>query len=128
MPENISDLYNQEGNKRTPGDDVGFFESALAGVATGLWNIPKGVFSLGATIFDLIGDTNTAKDVEKWFDDINPWDDEAEARTIGKITQALSQIAIPAGIGFKVGSTAAKAWQARTAADLAKKAVASKRA
>ena len=24
-------------------DKVGFFESALAGVATGLWNIPKGV-------------------------------------------------------------------------------------
>ena len=26
-------------------EEVGFFESALAGVATGLWNIPK-VFSL----------------------------------------------------------------------------------
>ena len=29
MPELVSDLYNQEGNKRSPGDDVGFFESAL---------------------------------------------------------------------------------------------------
>ena len=128
MPKTLEEFYGSQGQTKKKDEDVGFFESALAGVATGLWNIPKGVFSLGATIFDLIGDTNTAKDVEKWFDDINPWDDEAEARTIGKITQALSQIAIPAGIGFKVGSTAAKAWQARTAADLAKKAVAARRA
>ena len=115
-------------DKRKKDEDVGFFESALAGVATGLWNIPKGVFSLGATLFDLVADANTAKGVEKWFDDVNPWDDEAEARTVGKITSAIAQIALPAGYGFKVGSSAAKAWQARTAADLAKKAVAAKRA
>ena len=53
-------------------EDVGFFESALAGVATGLWNIPKGFVSLGAELYDLAGDTDTAKDVEKWFDDVNP--------------------------------------------------------
>ena len=72
MPESVSDLYSQEGSRRKPGDDVGFFESALAGVATGLWNIPKGVFSFGAELYDLIGDTNTAKEVEDWFDDVNP--------------------------------------------------------
>ena len=100
MPKSLEEFYGSQGQSKKKDEDVGLFESALAGVATGLWNIPKGVFSLGATIFDLIGDTNTAKDVEKWFDDINPWDDEAEARTIGKITQAISQIAIPAGYGF----------------------------
>jgi len=103
-------------------EDVGFFESALAGVATGLWNIPKGFVSLGAEIYDLIGDTDTAKDVEKWFDDVNPWDDEAEARTVGKITQAITQIAplaVSGGIlGAKVGkdisrSLARKAIEAR---------------
>ena len=73
-------------------EEVGFFESALAGVATGLWNIPKGVVSLGAELYDLVGDTNTAKEVEQWFDEVNPFDDEAEARTVGKITQALTQI------------------------------------
>ena len=83
--------------------DVGFFESALAGVATGLWNIPKGFVSLGAEIFDIVGDTNTAKDVEEWFDNVNPFDDEAEARTIGKITTALTQIGIPAFQGAKIG-------------------------
>jgi hypothetical protein len=45
-------------------------------------------------LYDLVGDTDTAKDVEKWFDDVNPWDDEAEARTVGKITQAITQIGI----------------------------------
>ena len=88
-------------------EDVGFFESALAGVATGLWNIPKGFVSLGAEIYDLAADTNTAKDVEKWFDDVNPWDDEAEARTVGKITQALAQIAPVAVGGAALGARAA---------------------
>ena len=87
--------------------DVGFFESALAGVATGLWNIPKGFVSLGAELFDLVGDTNTAKDVEKWFDDVNPFDDEAEARTIGKITQAITQVAPLAIKGAQLGTRAA---------------------
>ena len=87
-------------------EDVGFFESALAGVATGLWNVPKGFVSLGAELYDLTGDTNTAKEVEKWFDDINPFDDEAEARTIGKITKAITQIA-PIGVaGFSAGARA----------------------
>ena len=128
MPKSLDEVYGSQQQKKKKDSDVGFFESALAGVATGLWNIPKSVFSLGATIFDLAADTNTARDVEEWFDDVNPWDDEAEARTVGKITQAISQIAIPATYGFKLGSTAAKAWQARTAADLAQKAIAAKRA
>ncbi len=87
-------------------DDVGFFESALAGVATGLWNVPKGFVSLGAELFDLVGDTDTARDVEQWFDDVNPFDDEAEARTVGKITQALTQIAPLAVSGFALGARA----------------------
>ena len=105
-------------------EDVGFFESALAGVATGLWNIPKGFVSLGAEIFDLVGDTDTAKDVEQWFDDVNPFDDEAEARTIGKITQALTQIAPLAVSGFALG---AKAGQ-KISRNLAKRALASRNA
>jgi hypothetical protein len=89
-------------------DETGFIESALAGVATGLINIPKGFVSLGAEIFDLVGNTDTATSVEKFFDDLNPFDDEAEARTIGKITQALAQIGIPAFQGAKIGMGLAK--------------------
>ena len=72
MPETLEEAY---GTQSQGSEDVGFFESALAGVATGLWNIPKGVLSLGAEVFDLVGDTNTAKEIEEWFDDVNPWDD-----------------------------------------------------
>jgi len=117
----IEDLNRQESEGK---EDVGFFESALAGVATGLWNIPKGFVSLGAELFDVVGDTDTARDVEKWFDDVNPFDDEAEARTVGKITQAITQIA-PLGIGgFALG---AKAGQ-QLSRKLAKRAIAAKRA
>ena len=106
MPELVSDLYNESGSQRKPSDDVGCFESALAGVATGLWNIPKGVFSFGAEMYDLIGDTNTAKEVEEWFDDVNPFDDEAEARTVGKVFQAITQVAPLAVSGFALGARA----------------------
>ena len=36
--------------KRKKADETGFIESALAGVATGLINIPKGFVSLGAEV------------------------------------------------------------------------------
>jgi len=94
--------------KRKKADETGFIESALAGVATGLINIPKGFVSLGAELFDLIGDTDTATSVEKFFDDLNPFDDEAEARTVGKITTALAQIGVPAFQGAKIGMGLAK--------------------
>ena len=88
-------------------EDVGFFESALAGVATGLINIPKSVVSLGAEVFDLVGDTNTAASVEKFFDDLNPFDDEAEARTVGRIISAITAIGPAAIKGAQVGVRAA---------------------
>ena len=112
------------GSKNAEDQEVGLITSALAGVYTGLWNIPKGFVSLGAEVFDLVGDTNTAASVEKFFDDLNPFDDEAEARLSGKLTQAFAQIA-PLGIagfaqGAKIGSKLSR--------DLAKKAIAAKRA
>ena len=61
MAKSLDEFYGSQGQKKKKDEDVGFFESALAGVATGLWNIPKGVFSLGATLFDLVADANTAK-------------------------------------------------------------------
>ena len=109
MAQSLEEFY---GASKTTDDDVGFFESALAGVATGLWNIPKGFVSLGAEVFDLIGDTDKAKEVEEWFDEVNPWDDEAEARTAGKVFQALAQIgpvALGGGaLGIRAGRSLAK--------------------
>ncbi len=115
---------NKKQKKEKDTEEVGFFESALAGVATGLWNIPKGIVSLGAEIYDLTADTNLARDVEEWFDNVNPFDDEAEARTVGKITQALTQIGLPAYAGARIGVSLAT----KTAESLAKKAVAAKQA
>ena len=60
----ITPLSLEETKKKKEDEDVGFFESAFAGIATGLWNIPKGIFSLGAELVDLLGDTNSAKGVE----------------------------------------------------------------
>jgi len=119
MPQTVDEVF---ASSKTTDDDVGFFESALAGVATGLWNIPKGFVSLGAEIFDLIGDTDKAKEVEEWFDEVNPFDDEAEARTVGKVFQALAQIGPVALGGGALGIRAGKS----LAQKLAKRAVQAK--
>ena len=111
------------GSKTAEDEEVGLVTSALAGVYTGLWNIPKGFFSLGAEVLDLVGDTNTAASVEKFFDDLNPFDDEAEARLSGKLTQAFAQIAPLGIVGFAKGAQAGS----KIARDLAKKAVVARR-
>ena len=54
MAVSLDEAFKQESEReeKEKDEEVGFFESALAGVATGLWNIPKGVFSLGATMLE----------------------------------------------------------------------------
>ena len=61
MPQSADEVF---ASSETTDNDVGFFESALAGVVTALWNIPKGFVSLGAELYDLTGDTDKAKEVE----------------------------------------------------------------
>ena len=85
-------------------NEISTIESILAGVGSGLIQIPKGVFSLGATLIDLGAGTNKAAQVEKYFDDLTTLDEKAQATTAGKITELLVNIGIPGGIGFKVGS------------------------
>ena len=43
--------------------------SMVAGLATGLIRIPEGAVSLAASLFDLTADTDTATEVEQWFDE-----------------------------------------------------------
>jgi len=83
---------------------VGTIESVLAGVGSGLLAIPKGFFSLGATLLDLGVDQNRAARVEAFFDDLTTLDEKAEATVAGQITEALINIGIPATAGFRVGS------------------------
>ena len=93
------EIQQAESNNR-----VGTIESILAGVGSGLLAIPKGFFSLGATILDLGVDQNRAARVEAFFDDLTTLDEKAEATVAGQITEALVNIGIPATAGFRVGS------------------------
>jgi hypothetical protein len=90
--------------KSSNSNKVGTLESVLSGVASGLIAIPKGFFSLGATLLDLGVDSGAAARVEQYFDDLTEFDEKAEATAAGRITEALVNIGIPGGVGFKVAS------------------------
>jgi hypothetical protein len=90
--------------KSSNSNKVGTLESILSGVASGLIAIPKGFFSLGATLLDLGVDSGAAAKVEQYFDDLTEFDEKAEATAAGRITEALVNIGIPGGVGFKVAS------------------------
>ena len=88
---------------------VGTFESVLAGIGSGLIGIPKGLFSLGATLMDLGVNSGKAAKVEQWFDDLTEWDEKAEATTAGKLTEILVNIGVPGGLAFRHGTKMANA-------------------
>ena len=96
------ETYDRRANK------VGTIESMLSGVASGLIAIPKGFFSLGASLMDLGVNSGKAAAVERWFDDLTEFDEKAEATAAGKITEALVNIGIPGGLAFKSASGMAK--------------------
>jgi hypothetical protein len=100
---NETNLLPQEKNNK-----VSTISSILSGIGSGLIQIPKGAFSLGATLYDLGAGTNKAAEIEKYFDDLTELDEKAEATTAGKITQALVNLGVPGVYGFKLGSTLAK--------------------
>ena len=87
---------------------VGTIESMLSGVASGLIGIPKGFFSLGASIMDLGVDSGKAAQVEAWFDNLTEFDEKAEATAAGKITKLLVNIGVPGGAALKSASNIAK--------------------
>ena len=126
MPLSQEELYGAtKANKKKKSDETGFFTAAAAGIASGLIKIPEGIISLGAELLDLGLGTETAEEVEKFFDDLNPFDEVAESRGIGKITQALASIGPVAVKGATLGVKAASAIRA---SNLAKRALAAKRA
>ena len=83
-------------------------KSVLSGLASGVFKIPEGFASLGASLIDLGLGTKSAESVEKFFADINPFDEAAEATTAGKITELVVNLGIPGGYAFKLGSNLAK--------------------
>lgn len=94
---------SSSGNSR-----VGMFESILSGIGAGILDIPRGAFSLGASLIDLGAGTDTAADIEMWFDDLTTLDERAEATTAGKITRIMTNLGIPGTAAFKAGSRMAR--------------------
>jgi len=98
LPSDLNPTSYSKNNK------VGTIESILSGVVSGVIGIPKGFFSLGATLIDLGAGTRYAAEVEQFFDDLTEFDEKAEATAAGKITEALVNIGIPAVRGIKLGA------------------------
>ena len=88
----------------------------VAGLASGGIKTVEGVVSLGAELLDLGAGTDVARDVELFFDKINPFEEVAEQRAVGRLTEALIQVGIPGGIGAKLATKlATKALRAKRA-------------
>ena len=100
----VADIESNSGEE----NDTNTLVSVLAGIGSGLFKIPEGLFSLGATLIDLGADTNKAAEVEEFFAKINPFDEMAEATTAGKITELITNLAIPGGMAFKIGNQLTK--------------------
>jgi len=97
-------------------NDSSIFASFGAGLASGLIKTVEGIVSLGAELVDLGADSNTAADVENFFDKVNIFEDTAQDRVIGKLTEVFTQIGIPGGAGFKAATKLAdKAIKAKKA-------------
>jgi hypothetical protein len=104
-------IPDAEGNS-----EIGNIEAAISGVLSGVIKVPEGFVSLGAELLDFGLGTKTAASVEQFFDKINPFEEIAEQKAIGKITQALISVGVPATAGAKLASKlATKALKARKA-------------
>jgi len=121
--ENITDLnktnYDETNISLDPVEDDNEVSGATAfvsGIASGLIKVPEGIVSLGAELIDLGAGTNTAASVEQFFDNINPFEEIAEQRAIGRLTEAFVQIGIPGAAGAKLATKlATKALKAKRA-------------
>ena len=105
----MTSIFDTQSAYKNNNNKIGTIESMLSGVASGLIAIPKGFFSLGASLMDLGVNSGKAARVEQWFDDLTEFDEKAEATAAGKITELLVNIGIPGGLAFKSASGMAKA-------------------
>ena len=97
-------------------NQVGVIQSMLSGIGAGLIDIPKGAFSLGASLIDLGMGTNHAARVENFFDNLTTLDEKAEATTAGKITRIMTNLGVPGTYAFKAASgITSKAFKAKEA-------------
>ena len=99
---------NRSLNYAEQNNETSWYKAFGAGLLSGAIKIPEGIVSLGAELIDLGADSNTAADVEEFFDKINIFEETAEERTIGKLTEAITQIAVPGAVGFKAANALAR--------------------
>jgi hypothetical protein len=90
------------------GNKIGNIQAVLAGVAAGIIDIPKGAFSLGASLMDLGLGTSTAAKVENFFDNLTEFDEIAEQRTAGQIARIITNLGIPGSQAWKMGTGLAR--------------------
>ena len=110
------DFLNVE-TLRPPANDnneIDGLTSFSAGIISGAIKIPEGVISLTAELMDLGAGTllnmpstkgsgvSVAAEVEEFFDKINPFEEVAEERAAGILSQALTQIVTFGGAGTKL--------------------------
>ena len=96
--------------------EIGSLTAATAGIISGAIKVPEGFVSLAAELYDLGAGTDTATSVEQFFDKINPFEEMAEKRAAGRLTEALVQIGVPGAVGAKLGlKLANKALKAKKA-------------
>ena len=110
------DFLNVE-TLRPPANDnneIDGLTSFSAGIISGAIKIPEGVISLTAELMDLGAGAllnmpstkgsgvSLAAEVEEFFDKINPFEEVAEARAAGKISEALVQIGSFGTAGVKL--------------------------
>ena len=108
-------LYTQEDKKPKAEEEneISALTGFTSGVLSGLIKIPEGVASVTAELFDAGGGAlfgapvldeksiSYAAEVEKFFDTINPFEELAQERATGKISEALTQIAGFGTLGAK---------------------------
>ena len=102
--------------------EVSGLTSFAAGVVSGAIKIPEGAVSLTAELFDLGGgklfgvptpnaeemskalgkEFSYAAEVEQFFDKLNPFEELAEERAAGKISEALTQLVSFGTVGAKL--------------------------
>ena len=101
-------------NEAERDSDRSWYSSFASGIASGIIKVPEGVFSLTAELIDLGFDTDTASDVEQFFDKVNIFEDAAQDRAVGKLTEAIIQVGVPGTAGFKLANQAARNLTSRT--------------
>ena len=97
-----ADLDKLRGQRSEDDNNIGVATSMLAGLGSGIFKIFEGAATLAATLMDLGVDKNRAEAVEEYFDQINPFDEAAEATAAGKITELIVNIGIPVDLHLKL--------------------------